>query len=67
VRCLLFLCQSGTNALGSAAYDAGKLAMVDFLIGRGCDLEAKNNVRLHFNYVTCFFVFSCSVTRVTRG
>jgi hypothetical protein len=33
----------GTNALGWAAYK-GLLAMVEFLLGRIFDLEAKNNV-----------------------
>jgi ankyrin repeat protein len=51
VRCLLLLCQNGDNALGRAAYN-GKLAMVEFLLGRGFDLEAKNNVRLHFSYIS---------------
>ncbi len=61
MRCLLLLCQNGTNALGWAAF-FGKLAMVEFLLGRGFDLEAKNNVRLHFGYIACFFLFSSSVT-----
>ena len=60
MRCLLLLCQIGTNALGRAAYN-GKLAMVEFLLGRGFDLEAKNNVRLHFRYKACFFLFSPSI------
>ncbi len=58
---MLLLCQNGTNALGFAAF-YGKLAMVEFLVGRGFDLEAKNNVRLYFRYKVCFFLFSSSVT-----
>jgi hypothetical protein len=42
VRCLLLLFQSGTNALGHAVF-FGELAMVEFLLGRGFDLEAKDN------------------------
>ena len=53
----------GANALGAAAY-YGKLPMVEFLLGRGFDLEAKDNVRLHFRYKACFFLFSSSVTRL---
>ena len=44
-----------------AAYN-GKLAMVEFLLGLGFDLEAENNVRLHFSYIACLFLFSSSVT-----
>jgi hypothetical protein len=66
VRCLLFLSQKGSNALGLAAL-YGKLAMVEFLLGRGFDLEAKSNVRLHFSYIACFILFNSSVTGVTRG
>jgi hypothetical protein len=40
--------------MGEAAY-FGKLAMVEFLLGLGFDLEAKDNVRLHFSYVGCLF------------
>ena len=40
------LVQSGVDALGHAAFN-GQLAMVEFLLGRGFDLEAKDNVRLH--------------------
>ena len=36
--------------------------MVEFLLGLGFDLEAKNNVRLHFSYIACLFLFSSSVT-----
>jgi cell division protein FtsX len=36
--------------------------MVEFLLGLGFDLEAKDNVRLHFSYIACFFLFSSSVT-----
>jgi hypothetical protein len=61
VRCLLLLCQDGSNALDFAAYQ-GQLAMVEFLLGRGFDLEAKDKVRLHFSYIACFFLFSSSVT-----
>ena len=60
VRCLLLLCQNGANALGIAAND-GELAMVEFLLGRGFDLEAKDNVRLHLSYIACFFLFSPSI------
>jgi hypothetical protein len=63
VRCLLFLSQNGVNALGLAAY-YGKPAMVEFLLGRGFDLEAKDNVRLHFSYIACFFLFSSSLRLV---
>jgi len=55
VRCLLFLCQNGANALGIAAND-GELAMVEFLLGRGFDLEAEDNVRLHFCFIALFLL-----------
>ena len=51
VRCLVLLCQIGANALDVAAHQ-GELAMVEFLLGRGFDLEAKDNVRLHFSYIS---------------
>ena len=51
------LMQSGANALASAAF-YGQLAIVEFLLGRGFDLEAKDNVRLHLSYIACFFIFS---------
>jgi hypothetical protein len=47
--------------MGFAAYN-GKLAMVEFLLGLGFDLEAKNNVRLHFSFIAYLFLFSSSVT-----
>jgi hypothetical protein len=47
--------------MGFAAY-CGKLAMVEFLLGLGFDLEAKNNVRLPLSYTACLFSFSSSVT-----
>jgi hypothetical protein len=49
--------QSGVNALGLAAL-SGHFAFVEFLLGRGFDLEAKDNVRLHLSYIACFFLFS---------
>ncbi len=61
MRCLLLLCQNGANALGNAA-NKGQLAMVEFLLRRGFDLEAKDNVRLHFSNIACFFLFSSSAT-----
>jgi hypothetical protein len=47
--------------MGLAAYN-GKLAMVEFLLGLGFDLEAENYVRLHFSHIACLFLFSSSVT-----
>jgi hypothetical protein len=47
--------------LGLAVY-RGNLAMVEFLLGLGFDLEAKTNVRFYLSYVACFFLFSSSVT-----
>ncbi len=61
MRCLLLLCQIGANALGAAAYN-GKLPIVEFLLGRGFDLEAKDNVRIQFRYIARFLLFSSSVT-----
>jgi len=52
--------------MGIAAY-FGKLAMVEFLLGLGFDLEAKNNVRLHFSCIACFFLFSSQVTGAIRS
>jgi hypothetical protein len=66
VRCLLFLSQSGENALDLAAYE-GHLAMVEYLLGHGFDLEAKDNVRLQFSYKFCFSVLSSSVTGAIRA
>ena len=37
--------------------------MVEFLLERAFDLEAKNNVRLHLSYVACFLLLNSSVTR----
>jgi hypothetical protein len=66
VRCLLYLSQNGANALAWAAFK-GQLAMVEFLLGLGFDFEAKDKVRLHLSCIACFFLFSSSVTGVTRG
>jgi hypothetical protein len=51
------LVQSGVDALGQAAFH-GQLAMVEFLLGRGFDLLAKDIVRLHLSYIAFFFLFS---------
>ncbi len=48
--------QFGVDALSQAAFN-GQLAMVEFLLGRGFDLEAKDNVRLHLSYIARFFLF----------
>jgi hypothetical protein len=40
----VLLYQIDVNALGLASYN-GQLSMVEFLLGLGFDLEAKNKVR----------------------
>jgi hypothetical protein len=52
--------QFGVNALGEAAFH-GHFAFVEFLLGCGFDLEAKDNVRLHLSYIACFFLFSLPI------
>jgi ankyrin repeat protein len=66
VRCSLYLSQNGANALAWAAYK-GHLAMVEFFLGLGFDLEAKDEVLLHYSYIACFFLYSSSVTGVQRA
>jgi ankyrin repeat protein len=61
-----YFCQVRANALLWAAYN-GQLPMVEFLLGRGIDLETKDNVHLHFSYVACFLLFNSSVARAIRA
>jgi len=49
------LVQFGVNALGEAAFH-GHFAFVEFLLGCGFDLEAKDNVRLHLRHSLFFLI-----------